>query len=156
MYSLRGATQQDEAAIKALIHQVGINPLGLDWSHFLLAVDENNRMIGCGQIKPHFDGTRELASIAVAPEQRGQGIARAIIERLQAENSPPLYLTCRSALEPMYEKFGFRALRQPGELSPYFKRLWRFAGLLHRLNAEIGPLSVMKWEGAVKGQTAAN
>jgi len=146
MASLRRATQQDETAIKALIHQVGINPMGLDWHHFLLAVDENDRIIGCGQIKPHFDGTRELASIAVVPEQRGQGIARAVIERLQAENSPPLYLTCRSVLGPMYEKFGFLAL-QPNELSPYFKRIWRLAGLIHRLNAEVGPLLIMIWEG---------
>jgi N-acetylglutamate synthase-like GNAT family acetyltransferase len=146
MFSLRRATQQDETAIRALIHQVGINPMALDWHHFLLAVDENDHMIGCGQIKPHFDGTRELASIAVVAERRGQGIARAVIEYLQAENPPPLYLTCRSALSPMYEKFGFRAL-QFNELSPYFKRIWRFAHLIQRLNAEIGPLAVMLWEG---------
>ena len=146
MFSLRRATQQDETAIRVLIHQVGINPMGLEWSHFLLAVDENDQMIGCGQIKPHFDGTRELASIAVIPERRGEGVARAVIERLQADNPPPLYLTCRSVLGPMYEKFGFRALEQ-GELSPYFKRIWRLAGLIHRLNAEIGPLLVMLWEG---------
>ena len=146
MFRLRRATQQDETAIRVLIHQVGINPMALDWRHFLLAVDENDRMIGCGQIKPHFDGTRELASIAVVPERRGQGIARAVIEQLQAENPPPLYLTCRSALSLMYEKFGFRAL-QFDELSPYFKRIWRFARLIQRLNAEIGPLAVMLWEG---------
>jgi N-acetylglutamate synthase-like GNAT family acetyltransferase len=146
MFSLRRATRQDETAIRALIHQVGINPMALDWRHFLLAVDENDRMIGCGQIKPHFDGTRELASIAVVPERRGQGIARAVIEQLQAENPPPLYLTCRSALSPMYEKFGFRALRFD-ELSPYFKRIWQFARLIQRLNTEMGPLSVMLWEG---------
>ena len=146
MYNLRRATQQDDAAIKALIHQVGINPMGLDWHHFLLAVDEKDRMIGCGQIKPHFDGTCELASIAVAPERRGQGIARAVIEALLAENSPPLYLTCRSVLSSMYEKFGFRLL-QRSELTPYFKRIWRLAGLMHRLNAEIGPLAIMIWEG---------
>jgi N-acetylglutamate synthase-like GNAT family acetyltransferase len=146
MFTLRGATQQDESAIRALIHQVGINPMALDWRHFLLAVDEKDRMIGCGQIKAHFDGTRELASIAVVPEQRGQGIARAVIEQLKAENFPPLYLTCRSELSLMYEKFGFRTLK-PEELTPYFKRIWRFAHLIQRLNAEIGQLSIMLWEG---------
>ena len=146
MYRLRPATQQDEGAIKGLIHQVGINPLGLVWRHFVLAVDENDRMIGCGQIKPHFDGTRELASIAVVEERRGQGIARAIIERLQAENAPPLYLTCRKALGPLYEKFGFQTLKQD-ELSPYFRRIWCFANTLHHLKRDIGPLLVMRWEG---------
>jgi GNAT superfamily N-acetyltransferase len=81
----------------------------------------------------------------VVPERRGQGIARAVIEHLLAENSPPLYLTCRSELGPLYEKFGFRVL-QPGELTPYFKRIRRFASLIHRLNAEIGPQLIMIWE----------
>ncbi len=144
-FSLRRAGQPDESAIRALIHQVGINPMGLDWRHFVLAVDENDRMIGCGQIKPHFDGTCELASIAVMPERRGQGIARAVIEHLLAENFPPLYLTCRSELGPLYEKFGFRVL-QASELTPYFKRIRRLASLIHRLNAGIGPLLIMIWE----------
>lgn len=135
MFTLRRASEADFPAIKRLIHQTGINPMGLDWSHFLLAVDETGAMIGCGQIKPHNDGTLELASIAVVPEMRGKGVALSIIEKLLAENTGTLYLTCRPALGPLYEKFGFRRLDQKGPLPPYFRRLSRIVVLLKRLHA---------------------
>ncbi len=120
--SLRPATQADDAAIKALIRSVQINPMDLDWRRFLLAVTRDGEMVGCGQIKPHADGTLELASIAVRPAWRGQGVARLIIERLLAESPRPLYLTCASRLGPLYAKFGFRALSE-SEMTPYFRRL---------------------------------
>ncbi len=124
--SLRPATQADDAAIKALIRSAQINPMDLDWRRFLLAVTREGEMVGCGQVKPHSDGTRELASIAVRPAWRGQGIAHLIIERLLAESPRPLYLTCASRLGPFYEKFGFRVLSE-SEMTPYFRRLSRLA-----------------------------
>jgi N-acetylglutamate synthase-like GNAT family acetyltransferase len=127
-FTLRPAEARDARAIRALIYQVGINPLGLDWRRFLIAVDEQGRLIGTGQIKPHGYGTRELASIAVQPEYREQGIGRAIVERLLAENPLPLYLTCASHNKPYYLKFGFRVLTE-AEMPPYFRRLWRLVRL---------------------------
>lgn len=124
--TLRPATRADDAAIKALIRSVRINPLDLDWRRFLLAVTPDGEMVGCGQVKPHSDGTLELASIAVRPAWRGRGIARRIIERLLAESPRPLYLTCASQLGLLYEKFGFRALSE-SEMTPYFRRLSRLA-----------------------------
>ena len=50
-----------------------------------------DRVIGCGQIKPHGDGTRELASIAVVPEHQRQGIGTEIIARLIEGQPLPLY-----------------------------------------------------------------
>ncbi len=142
MHHLRKATAQDSPAIRALIYRVGINPFSLDWRRFLVAVDEEDRLIGSGQIKPHGDGTRELASIAVQPAWQGQGIGREIIERLMAENALPLYLTCRARMSPYYEKFGFRVLRVE-EMPPYFRRLYRAASFLNRLARRAGELRVM-------------
>src|SRR5512142_861341 len=102
-FVLRPATSDDAAAIRRLIRLVKINPLGLDWRRFALAVDDLGNMLGCGQLKPHEDGLLELASIAVVPEQRGNGVARAIIEHLISIAPRPLYLTCRSHLGPFYE-----------------------------------------------------
>ena len=65
--------------------------MGLDWRHFIIAVDPENQLIGCGQIKPHRDGSSELASIAVQPEYQGQGIGKALIERLLSETRAPLF-----------------------------------------------------------------
>jgi amino-acid N-acetyltransferase len=127
-FALRPATAVDASAIKALIRQARINPMGLDWRRFMLAVDGAGAIIGCGQVKPHGDGTRELASIAVVPEWRGRGVARAIIEHWLAATEPPLWLTCASGLIPLYEKFGFCEIRD--DLPPYFRRLSRIAGAL--------------------------
>ncbi|MEW6029527.1 MAG: GNAT family N-acetyltransferase [Chloroflexota bacterium] len=140
--TLRPATRADDAAIKALIRSSQINPMDLDWRRFLLAVTRDGEMVGCGQVKPHSDGTRELASIAVRPAWRGRGIARLIIERLLDESPRPLYLTCASGLGPLYEKFGFRALSER-EMTPYFRRLSRLATAFMKL-ARGQTLLVMK------------
>jgi N-acetylglutamate synthase-like GNAT family acetyltransferase len=131
-YQLRPAAEKDAPTIRLLIRQAGINPLGLDWKRFLLAVDETDRCIGCGQIKPHAGGALELASIAVVPEWRGQGVASMIIQALilrsnrfiQAQEAAPapsgIYLTCRAGLRSFYERFGFHVL-SPGDMPVYFK-----------------------------------
>ena len=119
------ATKKDFQAIRALIHKVQINPTGLDWRHFLVAVNSEGKLLGCGQIKPHFDGSRELASIAVQEQSRGQGLARTVIqELLTRETTRPLYLMCRARLEPLYVKFGFGAIGI-NEMPPYFKSIKR-------------------------------
>jgi N-acetylglutamate synthase-like GNAT family acetyltransferase len=124
-FVIRSATRQDFPAIRALIHAVSINPTGLDWRHFLVAVTPDNTLLGCGQIKPHFDGSCELASIAVQERARGQGVARAVIQELLAHDTTrPLYLMCRARLEPLYVKFGFHAIGLE-DMPVYFQRISR-------------------------------
>jgi N-acetylglutamate synthase-like GNAT family acetyltransferase len=124
-YLIRKADEKDFSAIRRLIHEVQINPIGLDWRHFLVAVTPENNLLGCGQIKPHFDGSLELASIAVQERARGNGVARAVIqEMLVRETMRPLYLMCRTRLEPLYKKFGFQPIIM-SDMPPYFKRIKR-------------------------------
>ena len=130
-YTLRPAIQADFPAIKALIHLVHINPTGLDWRRFLVAVSPQGEIVGSGQVKPQGD-LRVLASIAVLPGWRGRGVARAVIERLLAGHQGALYLTCREHLGVFYEKFGFIALAE-NDMPVNFRRLSRFARLLRRL-----------------------
>ncbi|HEX2978877.1 MAG TPA: GNAT family N-acetyltransferase [Anaerolineaceae bacterium] len=121
-YQIRPALGDEAAAIRRLIHAVHINPISLDWRRFIVAVDKDGILLGCGQIKPHKDGSRELASIAVEAEFRGRGIATAIIHTLLLEHSSPLYLTCRASLGSFYERFGFQ--RVPAQaMPPYFRHL---------------------------------
>ncbi len=129
---LRDAVKADFPAIRALVRQTGINPLGLDWRRFIVAESPAGAFIGCGQLKPHSDGSLELASLAVVPAWRDRGVARLIIQALRAKAPRPLYLTCRGALGPFYEKFGFRVLRHD-EMPPYFRRLSRLAGIVGKL-----------------------
>lgn len=122
--TLRAATAADFASIKSLIRRVHINPTGLDWRRFVVAVDSYGRLLACGQLKLHGRDVVELASIAVESSHRGQGLARLIIDRLIADGPRPLYLTCRSSLGPMYTKWGFRELEM-SEMPRYFQRLAR-------------------------------
>ncbi len=134
MFTLRAATREDLAAIRALIFAVRINPMGLDWKRFLVAVDDHEVLIGCGQVKIHQDGSLELASIAVVQAWRGNGVARALIEHLLDLNPRPLYLTCRAKLGPFYERFGFRVVEEKAmprqEMPRYFQRITRLARLV--------------------------
>jgi amino-acid N-acetyltransferase len=141
-YRLRPATQRDAPAIRALVRGAGINPFGLDWQRFILAVDAEDRVIGCGQVKSHRDGSRELASIAVLPSWRLKGVARSIIERLLSDHSGTLYLTCRERLGKFYARFGFRTARLD-EMSPYFRRLAVLPAFLQRTGIMKDGLLVM-------------
>jgi N-acetylglutamate synthase-like GNAT family acetyltransferase len=142
-YSLRPAVEAESAAIRELIHLAGINPTGLHWKRFLVAVTPEGRIIGCGQLKPHGGGILEMASIAVLPETRKQGIASAVIERLLAESPRPLYLTCVSSMGPFYERFGFYTLTFE-EMPRYFRRLAGLAGIIFTLSKRAETLFVMK------------
>jgi len=142
-FNIRPATARDLPQIRSLIRSVGINPLGLAWERFIVASGGDGVVIGCGQIKPHADGSIELASIAVLSGSRRRGVAREIIMSLLAAYPGPLYLTCRARLGKFYEKFGFQTLEQD-EMPPYFRRISRLVYLLRKLNLVGEDLLVMK------------
>lgn len=141
--NLRPAGSNDEAHIKRMVRAARINPTSLDWERFVLATTPAGEIVGCGQIKPHRDGTRELASIVVEPHWRGQGIARQIIEHLVVSHPGTLYLTCRGGLESLYTKFGFVSLSQD-EMPPYFRRIYRLVSALGVLGLAQEGLRVMR------------
>ncbi len=137
-FYLTPALEADFPAIKALIYETGINPMSLHWQRFRVAKTvEGDQFIGCGQLKPHGDGSTELASIAVAADWRRKGVASAIIEKLMSEGPRPLYLTCVSDNGPFYEKFGFRIVTG-AEMTRYFQRLSKIAGLFSALGVMRG------------------
>ena len=142
VYSLRTALETDAPAIKALVYAARINPTGLDWRRFTAALSSEGGVIGCVQMKPHRDGSRELASLVVAPAWRGQGVARALIEQLISAHPGWLYLTCRASLGALYEKFGFHVASEM-EMTPYFRRLSRLAKVIGFIGLEREGLLVM-------------
>ena len=143
MIPVRPAHETEAAQIRDLIHLVGINPMGLDWKRFVVAVNERDEMIGCGQLKPHGEEVIELASLAVDPEHQGKGVARSIIEYLLKESPRPLYLMCESRLGPLYKKFGFRPIPYE-EMPRYFQRISKLAGLVNTLAQREERLLIMK------------
>ena len=143
MTTIRPALEAEAAQIRDLIYLVGINPTGLDWKRFVVAVNDRDEMIGCGQLKPHGRDILELASIAVYPEHQGKGVARAIIEHLLTDSPRPLYLMRQSSLGPFYEKFGFHGISYE-EMPRYFQRLSKLAGLVTTLARREERLLIMK------------
>lgn len=144
-FTLRPALESESGQIKALIHLVGINPMGLDWKRFIVAVSGQGVVTGCGQIKPHGEDICELASIAVHPDHQGQGIARAIMERLIAETPKPLYLMCMSKMELFYNKFGFTSLAA-ANMPRYFQRIYRVFQVADMVRRSGEELLIMKME----------
>lgn len=142
-FTLRSARESESSQIKGLINLVGINPMGLDWKRFVVAVNEKDEMVGCGQLKPHGTDILELASIAVYPEYQGQGVARAVIEYLLKDSPRPLYLMCESSLGTLYERFGFRPIDYE-DMPRYFQRITKLAGLVTTLARREEHLLVMK------------
>jgi N-acetylglutamate synthase-like GNAT family acetyltransferase len=141
-FFLRKAEPEDQNAIRDLIQRSHINPMALDWHRFIVAVDERGMLLGCGQIKTHRDGSRELASIAVEESSRKRGIARAIISQLLAETKLPIFLTCREKLGLFYENFGFKIADQ-AQMTPYFQILSILTGIFHRVHILPGKILVM-------------
>jgi N-acetylglutamate synthase-like GNAT family acetyltransferase len=146
VYQLRPANQGDARAIRGLVRAARINPLGLDWRRFVVAVSLEGEVVGCGQVKFHKERSeavsRELASISVHPAWRGQGIATAIIESLLANHTAPIYLTCRASLGSFYERFGFQSI-QEAVMPPYFRRINQLMKVLQKTSLVSEELLVM-------------
>ncbi len=128
--TLRDATADDQPTIRQIVRAANINPTGLNWPRFIVAED-GGAIVGVGQVKPHRDGTREVASIAVLPARQCQGIGTAIIQELVRRENATLYLTCRSRLQGYYERFGFRRL-ESRDYPPYFARMLPILNTLGR------------------------
>ena len=100
-------------------------------------------VIGCGQIKPHRDGSHELASLVVDRDYWGQGIARVLVGYLTENYPGDLYLMCRSSLGRFYENLGFESITEP-QMPLYFRRVSRLASLAEILVKDGETLLVMQ------------
>jgi N-acetylglutamate synthase-like GNAT family acetyltransferase len=142
-YALRPATKSDFLAIRTLIREARINPTGLDWRRFTVAVSSPGEVIACGQIKPVPGGLRELASLAVRSEYRRRGIATDLIRHLCSGAPRPLYLTCRAALGEFYRQYGFMPVGVEA-MPHYYRRLQRLVSAFLKASGSADGLLVMK------------
>lgn len=144
--TLRAATAADQALIRRWVRGAHLNPLRLAWTNFLIAEQIKTiasgdssglgaaspaaQIMGIGQLRPHGDGTVELASLVVAPAARGQGVGSRLVNALIAKADRPLYLMCGSDKVPYYQRFGFVQLQQRREMPRSLRPMHRLATLL--------------------------
>lgn len=145
---IRAAEPGDQVAIWRLIYEGRINPMGLHWPNFLVAQASDGRIVGCGQIKAHKDGSRELASIAVTAAYRGNGLAAAIIRELLRREQGTLYLYCAPRLRTFYPRFGFAEV-DVADLPSLLRRTLRFGQALVApfaalMGTELGPIAMRR------------
>lgn len=105
----RRAVEHDQPAIRALVHSERLNPTGIKWPNFLIAL-MGDRIVGAAQIRKHSDGSRELGSLVVAKDARGRGIASRMIDALLAEERGPVWLVTPESMANIYRQWGFERI----------------------------------------------
>lgn len=128
MLIIRPAIAHEQAVITAIVRAERLNPRDLDWRRFLVA-EQAGQIIGVVQVRPHHDGSRELASLAVLPAQQGQGVGGALVAALLEREHGTLHLMCLDELEGYYVRFGFHRLEQ-NEMPAHFRRIMRIGRLI--------------------------
>jgi N-acetylglutamate synthase-like GNAT family acetyltransferase len=140
---IRSACAEDQSDIKSIVRQARINPFGLDWRRFVVVENHHGKVVGVGQIKPHHDGTLELASLALLPDCRGQGVGRVIVQALLARERRTIYLMCAQKMQVYYVFFGFRRISQPA-MPHYFRVVSSLFNMLMLLFGSRERVIVMK------------
>jgi amino-acid N-acetyltransferase len=103
---VRQAVALDQLAITQLVHGERLNPHGLDWANFVVAVI-GNTVVGAVQMRQHPDGSRELGSLVVSRAHRGQGIAGRLISALLARHPGTVHVITRHGNAGHYRRWGF-------------------------------------------------
>ena len=128
--TIRAARADDEAAILALVRSERLNPFGLDWRCFVLAVDPGG-IVGAVQLRKHEDGSRELGSLVVRRQARRHGIGSRLIDALLARRHARVFMITGAAFARHYERWGFRRIGPLQAPWPILRNYWlgRLAGV---------------------------
>jgi amino-acid N-acetyltransferase len=129
--TVRPATPEDQATIRALVHAERLNPTGLHWPNFVVAT-QGAAIVGAAQMRRHPDGSRELGSLVVAPHARGHGISTRLIETLLAHEARCVHVITAAQHAARYAAWGFRPI-EPVDASgsvQWNHRLGRLAGIV--------------------------
>lgn len=103
---IRIGREEDRGPVVALLEAEGLEA-NFVADEFLVAEDEGG-VVGCARLAPLPEGLSEMASVAVAPDRRGEGIGRALVRRALASAEQPVHALC---LQPaFFRNLGFEAV----------------------------------------------
>ena len=160
---MRAATAADQPLIRQWARKYGLNPLGLAWPNFLVAERMDvvpPKVVGMGQLRPHRDGSLELASLAVAEDARGQGIGAKLVRALLRQAARSLFLMCREEKVSFYERFGFYRVWQAGEMPKSVRWMQHTATLIQRVVGVLGmrvpQVAILLHDGVGLGGSASD
>jgi amino-acid N-acetyltransferase len=155
--SIRPAGAGEQSAIVALVRSEALNPTNLDWRRFTLALS-GEMIVGAVQVRLNRDGSRELGSLVVKPDLRGQGIAGRLIDAALARVPGQVWAITAAAFTDHYRAWGFvRAEKQPVPRTIRFHhRIGRTMGILNRIRGRTPKdLTVLVRKGAAAGEAEA-
>jgi len=153
----RGATEADKSLIAGMVKAEKMNPLFQDPANFLIAQDDENDVVGIGQIRP-LGKQYELASLVVREDMRGNGIGTALVNELLERHKarimaaaadpdsmtlPDVFLLTLKSSTPFYSRMGF--LEIPVSLAPMGMQMEAAAGSIVAKMAG-GELTCMRYK----------
>jgi amino-acid N-acetyltransferase len=103
---IRRAVASDQEAIRCLASGERVNPTGLKWPNFVVAVNEA-AIIGAAQLRLHRDGSKELATLVVARAWRKRGIAAKLIDTIMADQPGRIFMITGRSYAHHYARWGF-------------------------------------------------
>jgi N-acetylglutamate synthase-like GNAT family acetyltransferase len=143
--TVRRAREKDHAVIRALVRRARLNPANLHWERFVIA-ECDGRAVGGAQLRRHFDGATELASLVVEPDIRGHGIAGRMVDALLADEQEPVYTMIDRRFVEHFSRWGFTPV-DPSQLPRSVARGYRIGrvvtavgSVLRRQRIRIVPL----------------
>ena len=132
-WQVRPALDTDLAAIEGLLISADGDREVLHQNQFVVAVDADGVVLGCGRLRPYSDFC-ELASLPVGIQVRARGMGREIVIGLLERYSGPIYLICEDKVVDFFRPFGFVTMldkEMPAGLRPKWDY---FAGLAGPMN----------------------
>lgn len=122
----------------ASIHAMSVDQMAAQPGLAFWAIYDGETALGCGALKPLGDGTVEVKSVHILASARGRGLARRIMEHLEAEARKQGHtamvletgsdqLTGFEAARALYERLGYVYCDvlpgyQPDPLSAFMRR----------------------------------
>jgi N-acetylglutamate synthase-like GNAT family acetyltransferase len=132
---IRPAREQDQTAITAMIRRARLNPADVQWPRFMVA-EQGGRIVGVGQVRVHADGAHELASLAVAPASRGNGVATGLVDALLRDQTTEVYTLIDRPFVEHFRRWGFQRI-DAGQLPRSVRRVHRVGRLVTALASVI-------------------